>query len=254
MGARQLRAHHRHDRQGERQDLRGRPARRGLLRRLRLRLLGQERAQVPGRREGPLLLSLRARPQARRPLRPGRRRRRDRAVELPADQQLRRLHPGARRRQLGRPQAGDADADDLAAAARGPARVRHPGGRLPGRRRRGLGDRQLADRRGRLHHVHRLDRGRQEGHGPRRRDPDRLRDGARRQGPDDRPRRRQPRARRQRRRPLLDAERRPDLHLGRARLRRGARLRRVRRQGDREDGGPAPGRSRAAPPSPTSAR
>ena len=28
---------------------------------------------------------------------------------------------------------------------------------------------------------------------------------------------------------LLDAERRPDLHLGRARLRRGARLRRVRR-------------------------
>ena len=44
-------------------------------------------------------------------------------------------------------------------------------------------------------------------------------------------RRRRPRARRQRRRLLLDAQRRPDLHLGRARLRRGARLRRVRRQG-----------------------
>ena len=33
---------------------------------------------------------------------------------------------------------------------------------------------------------------------------------------------------------LLDAERRPDLHLDRARLRRGAGLRRVRRQGHRE--------------------
>ena len=38
-----------------------------------------------------------------------------------------------------------------------------PRGRLPGRGRRGLDDRQRADRRGRLRHVHRLDRGRQEG-------------------------------------------------------------------------------------------
>ena len=39
----------------------------------------------------------------------------------PLDELLRRLHPGARRRQLRRPQAGDADADDLAADGRGPA-------------------------------------------------------------------------------------------------------------------------------------
>ena len=45
------------------------------------------------------------RPQAQGPLRAGRRRRRDRPVELPAQQLLRRLHPGARRRQRGRPQA-----------------------------------------------------------------------------------------------------------------------------------------------------
>ena len=42
-------------------------------------------------------------------------------------------------------------------------------------------------------------------------------------------RRRRPRARRQRGGALLDAERRPDLHLDRARVRRGADLRRVRR-------------------------
>ena len=54
--------------------------------------------------------------------------------------------------------------------------------------------------------------------------------GARRQGPDDRAVRRRPRARRQPRRLLRDAQRRPDLHLDRARLRRGARLRRVRRR------------------------
>ena len=42
---------------------------------------------------------------------------------------------------------------------------------------------------------------------------------------------------------LLDAERRPDVHLDRARLRRGAGLRRVRRQGDRE--GPRAARRQA---------
>ena len=57
---------------------------------------------------------------------------------------------------------------------------------------------------------------------------------ARRQGPDDRALRRRPRARRQLRHLLLDAERRPDVHLDRARLRRGARLRRVRRESLRE--------------------
>ena len=44
----------RHDRLRDRQDPRGRPARRDRLRRQRVRLLGQERAGVPRRREGPL--------------------------------------------------------------------------------------------------------------------------------------------------------------------------------------------------------
>ena len=78
--------------------------------------------------------------------------------------------------------------------------------------------------------------------------------GARRQGPDDRARRRRPRARRQRRRLLLDAQRRPDVHLDRARLRRGAGLRRVRRQGHREGARAAPGRARPARARSTSAR
>ena len=64
--------------------------------------------ELPRRREGQVLVAVRARPQAQGPLRAGRRRRRDRPLELPADELLRRLHPGARRRQLGRPQAGHA--------------------------------------------------------------------------------------------------------------------------------------------------
>ena len=64
---------------GDRQDARGRAARRGRLRRRRVRLLGQARAGVPGRREGPQRQPVRARPQARRPLPPARRRRRHRA-------------------------------------------------------------------------------------------------------------------------------------------------------------------------------
>ena len=58
--------------------------------------------------------------------------------------------------------------------------------------------------------------------------------GARRQGPDDRALRRRPRARGELRHVLLDAERRPDVHLDRAGVRRGARVRRVRREGLRE--------------------
>ena len=54
----------------------------------------------------------------RRPLRAGRRRRRDRPLELPAQQLLRRLHPGARGRQRGRPQAVGGDAADVAADGR----------------------------------------------------------------------------------------------------------------------------------------
>ena len=59
--------------------------------------------------------------------------------------------------------------------------------------------------------------------------------------------RRRPRARRERRGLLRDAELRPDVHLDRARLRRGARLRRVRREGHREGPRAAPGRARPGP-------
>ena len=51
VGHRPLRARDRDDRLGDRQDLRGRPARRDLVRRHRVRLLGQERPRLPGRRE-----------------------------------------------------------------------------------------------------------------------------------------------------------------------------------------------------------
>ena len=67
---------------------------------------------------------------------PRRRRRRDRPVELPADQLLRRLHPGAGGRQRGRAQAVRGHAAHLAADGRGDARVRPARRRLPGRDRR----------------------------------------------------------------------------------------------------------------------
>ena len=66
---------------------------------------------------------------------PARRRRRDRPVELPADELVRRLHPGARRRQRRDPQAERDHAADVAADGRVPARVRPARGRLPGRHR-----------------------------------------------------------------------------------------------------------------------
>ena len=201
----------------------------------RLRLLGKARAQVPGRREGLDLEPVRTRPPARGALPGGRGRRRDRPVELPADKLLRRLHPGARGRQRSRPQAGEPDTADLAADARGAARQRPARGHLPGRRRPRWIDRQRSDRRRRHGHVHRLDRGRQAGDGASFEHGDPRLARARRQGPDDRARRRQPRARRQLGRLLVDAKRRPDLHLDRTRIRRGADLRRVRRQGRGED-------------------
>ena len=135
------------------------------------------------------------------------------------------------------------DAPDLAADARGAARVRHARGRLPGGRRAGQRDRQRPDRRRGRDHVHRLDRGRQEGDGAGLADAHPGEPRARRQGPDDRPARRRPRARRERRDLLLDAKRRPDLHLGRARLRGGAGLRRVRREAPGEGRRAAPGRA-----------
>ena len=119
------------------------------------------------RREGPHRQPVRARPQARRALPPGRAGRRHRAVELPADELVRRLHPGDGGRQRGDPQARRADAADLAAARRGHAGGRAARGHLPGRPRPRLGDRPGADRPRRHDHVHRLHRDRQEDHGPR---------------------------------------------------------------------------------------
>ena len=123
--------------------------------------------------------------------------------------------------------------------------------RLRARHRR---DRRRPGRRRRLHPVHRLRPDRPQGDGPRRRDADPGQPRARRQGPDDRPRRRRPRPRRQRRGLGRDVQLRPDLHLGRADLRRGARLRRVRRQADQGGRRPAPGRRRPHAPKRTSAR
>ena len=236
------------DRQDDRrrvgQDLRGRAARGGRLRRQRVRLLGQARARVPGRRARPLRQPVRARPQARRALPPARAGRRDRAVELPADELLRRLHPRDGGRQRRDPQAGRGDPHDLAADAGVHEGVRPARGHLPGRPGQRLEARPRADRPRRHDHVHRLDGDRQEDHGARLAHAHAGLARARRQGPDDRARRRRHRARRQRGHLLLDAERRPDLHLGRARLRRGADLRRVRPAGRREGRRAAPGRAR----------
>ena len=74
----------------------------------------------------------------------------DRAVELPAHQLVRRLHPGARRRQHRRPEARQPDAAHLAADARGAARERPARGRLPGGGRPRRLDRRRPHRRRRL--------------------------------------------------------------------------------------------------------
>ena len=116
------------------------------------------------------------------------------------------------------------------------------------------GDRRGADRPGRLRDVHRLDGDRQGGDEGRRRRADPLLPRARRQGPDDRLRRRQHRPRRQRGRVLLDEQRRPGVHLGRARVRRGAGVRRVRAEGDRQRQQAAPRRPRGRSARSTSGR
>ena len=115
-------------------------------------------------------------------------------------------------------------------------------------------DRRRPGRRRRLRPIHRLRPNRAQGDGARRRDADPGQPRARRQGPDDRPLRRRPRPGRQRGGLGRDDELRPDLHLGRADLRRGARLRRVRRQADQRGGQAAPGRRRPQAPKRTSAR
>ena len=75
----------------------------------------------------------------------------------PLTNSVRRLHPGAGRRQLGRPEAGDADAADLDAARRGP-RASAACPRASSRSRSASGSEignALIDAR-RLRHVHRL--------------------------------------------------------------------------------------------------
>ena len=97
--------------------------------------------------------------------RAARRRRPDRALELPAQHRLLEARAGARDREHRRPEAGRADAA-LGLAARGArARGGDPGGRDQRRRRQGL-DRRHAPRRapGRGEdRLHRLDRGRPAG-------------------------------------------------------------------------------------------
>ena len=144
----------RRDRPARRRD----PVRRALLRPRGARVLGQEGARVPRRRGHRVGVAVRARPADGRPLRAARRGRRDRALELPAQQLLRRLHPGAGRRQLGGHEAVGDHPADLAADGRDAGRVRDPRERLPGRH-RPRRDRRGADRRGRLRDVHRLGRG-----------------------------------------------------------------------------------------------
>ncbi len=180
-------------RAGRRHDLRrdGPPGRRDAVRRVRLRplgarVLGEERARLSGRRGDRVGVALRPRQAPGRPLRAGRARRRHRALELPAQQLVRRLHPGARGRQRGDPQAVRADAADLAPDGADARRVRPARRRLPGRdrpRRDGRG----ASRRGGLRDVHRLGQDRQAGDGSGGRDAHARRARARRQGPDDRP-------------------------------------------------------------------
>ena len=155
--------------------------------------------------------------------------RRDRALELPDRELVRRLHPGAGGRQHRDPQAQRGDPAELAADGGDDARVRRARRRLPGRDRR-RDDRRRTDLQGRLRDVHGLREDRQEGTARGRVGDDPVLPGARRQGPDDRVRRRGRAARGQRGGVLLDEQRRPGVHLGRARVRRGARVRRVRRR------------------------
>ncbi|CAA9488006.1 MAG: Aldehyde dehydrogenase, partial [uncultured Solirubrobacteraceae bacterium] len=232
---RQRRAHHRGRRVRDGQGLRGRPARGLGLRRRRGRLLGEERRAVPRRREDLHRVALRAGQEARPAPLPARPRGGHRPVELSHHELLRRLHPRAGGGQRGDPQAVGGHAAHVAAAARRAARMRHAGGCAAG----GHGLRRYgrcADRPRRHDHVHRLDGDREARHEQGGRDAHARLDGARRQGPDARAGGRRRGPRREPGRHVLHVQRRADLHLGRARLRRGARLRRVRREGHREGG------------------
>ena len=127
--------------------------------------------------------------------RAARRRRPDRALELPAQHRELEARPGARLRQHGRAEARRAHAALGAAARRARARGRDPGGRRQRARRPGLGRRAAAGRasRRREDRLHRLDRGRARGDAGRRRDDQARHARARRQVGQRRLRRRRPR-------------------------------------------------------------
>ncbi len=135
LAGRQRRARRGDDLRRDRPPRRRDPVRRALLRPLGAGVLGEAGLGVPRRRGDRVGLAVRPRPQARRPLRPDRRRRRDRTLELPVEQLLRRLHSGARGRQRRRPQALRGDPADLAADGRDAGRLGHRRRRLPGRHR-----------------------------------------------------------------------------------------------------------------------
>ncbi len=157
----------RDDHLGDRQDLRGRLARGDRLRRQRLRVLGQERPRVPRRRARQVRPAARQGQEAHPALPPAGADRRDRPVELPADELLRRLHPRARGRQQRDPQALRGHAPDLAADGRGAARVRAARRRAADRH-RPRRDRRGARRGGGHDHVHRLHPHRAQGRRSRR--------------------------------------------------------------------------------------
>ena len=138
VGRRQRGADRRDDRLGDRQDAtRTRSSPRSATPRNAFGFWAKHAAGLPGRREGPHRQPVRARPQARRALPPARRRRRHRAVELPADE-LASATASRRSRRATRSMLKPAEVDPahLAADARVHARVRAARGRLPGRDRR----------------------------------------------------------------------------------------------------------------------
>ena len=187
-------------------------------------------------------------------LRADRRRRRDRALELPLVDPLRRGRDRADGRQRRRAQAGQPDAaarrGDPRASSRSGGAARGPGPRRPRRRR---GRRRAANSSvGKIFFTGSVEVGRKvgevcaeaaEGLGAR----------ARRQGPDDRLRRRRPRQRDLRRRLGRLRQRRPDLLGDRARLRH-ARGRRPLHRRRRPRGASSCGRRPARVGRPRSAR
>ena len=226
---------HRRDRRAARQRA-GQAAGRGVhdgaaAYRRRPALVREGRPQDPRRREGADVAGLPDEQEKPLHLRADRRRRRDRPLELPLVDPLRRGRDRADGRQRRRPQAGQPDA----AARRGdPPRLREgrpargPDPRRPRRRRGRRRARQVERRQGLLH---RLGRGRPQGRRGLRAAPQGLGARARRQGPDDRLRRRRPRQRDLRRRLGRLRQRRPDLLGDRARLRRPRGRRPLHRRG-----------------------